>query len=221
MKKIFIVVSCLLLIVSLVGCARTVTNVNFGAAMSVTVTLRGSADVNNNRYFLVLSDSPIFKTPLPLAENASRYEFLEPDGTLPRDTSQALADYYTNFFSTWSGYIMLDNASQYFLVAGPFTQGTAITRTPFAVFAGGTNKLTFTFQLNQLFSAGVPATAYFDVISVPWPSGSYKYASDHLNSTNAYISTLSGSTVTVQDTIDYATPADASLDILTCEATVQ
>ncbi len=221
MRKILIVVSCLLLVVSLFGCARTVTNVNFGSSLSVTVTLRGNADINNNRYFLVLSDSPTFKTPLPLAENINRYEFLEPDGTLPRDTAQALADYYTNFFSTWSGYIMLDSTSQYFLAAGPFTQGTAITRAPFAVFAGGTNKLTFNFQLNQLFKSGVPATAYFDVISVPWPASSYKYASDHLNSTNAYISTLSGSTVTVQDTIDYAAPADASLDILTCEATVQ
>jgi hypothetical protein len=214
---------CCLLLGFTTGCAKTVTNVNFGTTMVVTVTLRGNADILNNRYFMVLAPNPTFKTPLPLAENPNHFEFLEPDGTQPKDTSQSLAAYYTNFFSNWAGYIMLDSTGQYQLVPGPFVQSNpTVNRITFATFSGGSNKLSFNFQLNQIFTtgSGVPATAYFDVIAVPWPAGGAKIAEDHLNSTNAYISTLSGSTLTIND-IDLSPPANASLDIQTVEVSVQ
>lgn len=221
MRKLLIVVSSLLLVVSLVGCARTVTNVNFGSTMTVTVTLGGVVDATNNRYFMVLSDSQNFKVSLPPpSENPHYYEFLEPDGTQPKDGT-SLEVYYTNFFSTWSGYIKLDTG-QYYYAAGPFVQGTSPVLNPFAIFGGATNKLVFDLQLNRIFPAGVPTTVYFDVIAVPWASGAPTYAADHLNATtNSYISTQSGSIITVQDTLDYSTPANPSLDILTCEVTVQ
>lgn len=200
------------------GCAKTVTNVNFGAQMIVTVTLRGNADVLANRYFMVLASGPAFKTPLPPPDNPNNFEFLEPDGT-PYDASHPLADYFTNFFSTWAGYLVLSNGA-YFSVPGPFVSGEAIGRNPLANFdSANPNKLVFNFQLNQIFSSGVPATAYFDVITVPWPASGPKIAADHLNSTNAYISTLSGSANTFSDPLDLS--LDQSLDILTVEVTVQ
>ncbi|MBN3032914.1 MAG: hypothetical protein JW873_02350 [Candidatus Saganbacteria bacterium] len=221
MARSLIVVSCLLLVVSLVGCAKTVTNVNFGSTLTVTVTLRGSADVTNNRYFLVLSSSPTFKVPLPPPNNyvgGITYEFLEPDGTLPKDGITSLEAYYTNYFSTWSGYVVLKSGG-YFITPGPFSQGVAISQPLLSLYTPGSNKLSFNFSLSQLFASGVPATAYFDLVAVPWPAAGYKYAADHLESTNAYVSTLSGSLQTVTDPAD--TSVDPACDILTCEVTVQ
>lgn len=223
MSRFLIVVSCLLLVVSLTGCAKTVTNVNFGSTMSVTVTLRGNSDISLNRYFMVLSSSSTFKAPLPLSENSGQYEFLDlASNTLPVDASHPLADYYTNFFSTWAGYVKLDS-SGYAVVPGPFTSSLETTPGTIPITTGtgqGTTTLNFNFSLNQIF-APVPQTVYFDVITVSWPSSQSqrKIPADHLP-TNASIATLSGSTLTINDT-DPSLISDPSLDILSCEVTVQ
>ena len=223
MSKSFIIVSCLLLVVSLTSCAKTVTQVNFGSTMLVTVTLRGNADIANNRYFMVLSADQNFKAPLPPLENSGYYEFLDlASNTLPVDNSHPLADYYANFFTTWAGYVKLDT-SGYAAVPGPFTSSleaipgaTSITGTGL-----GTNTLSFNFQLTQIF-ATVPSTVYFDVITVPWTAGQQKIPADHINASNLSIATLSGSTTgTITDLTDYGVSSDPSLDILNCKVTVQ
>lgn len=214
MSKHFIVVSCLLLVVSLVGCSKTVTQVvTYGNQMVVEVTLRGTMDVNHNRYFMVIGDNSAYKVPLPPPDNVS-FEVLEP-GTTP--STGSIADYYTNFWSTWAGYIFAD-PSGYTLVSGPFIQGVAPTRILLASPGEITTKIKFHFSLSQIFGGLVPNTIYFDFITVPWPSGQ-KLPADHLTSTDAYISTLLGSKQTVNDQVDPT--LDPSTDILTCEVTIQ
>ena len=189
--------------------------------MSVTVTLRGNADTSKNRYFMVLGSSlPALRVPLPFSQDPNDYEFLEPD-VAPYGTTPLAADYFTNFFNTWDGYIVLDNTSSFSLVHGPFAPGAAVARTPFAYFTGG-NTLTFNFQLGQIYTslAGVPANAYFDVVTVPWLTPGLKIAADHLTSSN-YISTSSGTTKTFNGSDTYTALAEASLDIQKVVVTVQ
>ncbi len=222
MRNILIVAVCSLLFAGLTGCARTVTNVNFGTSLVVTVTLRGNADVANNRYFMVCGTTPSLKVPLPYPYNnvgGINYEFLEPDGTTPRDGT-TLEAYYTNYFSTWAGYVVLDN-SGFFAVPGPFALGSPIVRTsPFSFYTAGTNKIAFNLPLTQIYSnTGLPNTAYFDFVTVDWPAGGPKYSRDHIEATNAYISTQTGSSITIVDPAD--STINPSLDILTCEVTVQ
>jgi hypothetical protein len=215
-------VACFLMLTSSFGCAKTVTPTNFGQTMTVIVTLKGSADTVHNRYFMVLgSSNPALKTPLSPSEDPNNYEFLEPD-VAPYDSAHPVADYFTNFFDTWDGYVALDSTTQSFSLAhGPFVQGAAVNRTPFQPFPGG-NKLSFNVQLNQIYTsvAGVPANAYFDIITVPWLTPGRKITADHLY-TNAYISTLSGSTLTINDTDPFSLISDPSLDLMTVEVTVQ
>ena len=199
------------------GCAKTVTPTSFGQTMRVTVTLRGNADTTNNRYFLVLGHDSTFATPQP--QNPGNFEFLEPD-TAPYSNNHTQAEYFTNFFDTWDGYIVLDNTQNFYLVHGPFVQGAALTRTYLSNFTVG-NTLKFNFQLNQIYTAlaGVPANAYFNVIAVSWPpNNGPKVAADNLT-TNTYISTISGSTLPINNT--FTSFSDPSLDILTVEVTVQ
>ena len=195
------------------GCAKTVTPTNFGSTMTVIVTLRGNADTLHNRYFMVLGSAlPALRIPLPFSQDLSDYEFLEPD-VAPYGTAHSADDYFNNFFNTWAGYLVLDNTNSYYLAHGPFARGAAVARTPFAYFNGG-NTLTFNFQLGQIYTstAGVPANAYFDVVTVPWLTPGLKIAADHLTSSN-YISTSSGTTKTFNGSDTYTAPADASLDI--------
>ena len=197
------------------GCARTVTQiVDYGEQMTVLVTLNGPADVNANRYFMVLSSDSNLKTPLPSPDNID-YEMIEPGTTPQRGSVEA---YYTTYYSTWSGYIIADSGG-YFLVDGPFVQGQATTREPLSTVGETSATLTYTVRLGQIFQSGVPDTIYFDVVSVPWPSGGAKLPADHLNSTNAYISKVSGSTQTVDDTDNaYIDPA---ANIIKCTVTIQ
>jgi hypothetical protein len=214
---IFVILSLVITVGGGFGCAKTVTNVNFGSTLSVTVTLRGNIDVSSNRYFLVLADDPTFKFPLPPPNNL-QYEFLEPDGAKPQDGS-SLEAYYTDFFSTWASYVVLDSGG-YFALPGPFVQSAPITRPgPFALYTSGSNKISFNFQLNRLYPAGVPSNAYFDFVTVKWPAAGQKQSADHLESTNAYIATMSGSRLSVSDAPD--STIDPSLDILSIEVSVQ
>lgn len=209
-------VTCYALVVLLLGgCARTVTPVvTYGNQMTVEVTLKGTMDINANRYFLVLASSSGFKVPLPPPDNIT-YEFLEP-GTQPQQGS--IEAYYANYYSTWSGYIMLEPAG-YFLVKGPFVQGTEISREVIANLEDISTKITYNFSLNRLFGATIPNPIYFDFVSVSWPTGKAKFSQDHLLSTNAYIANIAGSTLTITDAED--DQIDPSLNILNCTVTIQ
>jgi hypothetical protein len=197
------------------GCARNVTQiVDYGEQMMVTVTLRGTVEVAANRYFLVLSGNSGLTVPHPPPDNPSRYEMIEP-GTVP--INGTLADYYTNYYSTWGGYVIADTGG-YFTVMGAFIEGQAITRESLTNLGTPSTTLNFTVPLNKIFSS-TPNTIYFDFITVDWPDGQPKIPSDRLTTTNAYISKLSGSIQSIDDTEDPG--VDAALDILRCRIEMQ
>jgi len=183
--------------------------------MVVTVTLRGTLDNDANRYFMVVSSLEAFNVPLPppdLIEAAP--EFIEPDMTPEIGSAEA---YFTNFFSTWSSYIVLDPAG-YNLVQGPFAIGQSITREVFSTLEDINNTLSFTIRLGRLFDP-VPNTIYFDVVAVPWPDGAQKIPADHLPSTDNTISKVVGSITTVADDLD--SEISAALDIINCRVEIQ
>lgn len=198
------------------GCARTVTQlVTYGDQMVVEITLEGNMNADANRYFLVLSDNPNYKIPLPppdILEDAP--EFIEP-GTIPIGGSEEA--YYTNFFSTWSGYIIIDPAG-YSLAKGPFVIGQTPTREVLGSLGESGNKISFSFRLGRIFDA-VPGQVYFDFAAVPWPDGEMKIPYDHLPTTDNYISKISGSIATVSDDADSELEPD--LDILGCRVEIQ
>lgn len=200
---------------ALTGCARMVTSiVSYGNQMMVEVTLRGTMDAKSNRYFMILSSSPSFKVPLPPPDNIS-FECLEP-GSSPQQG--ALADYFANFYSTWGGYVIAEPGG-YFTAPGPFVQGSALTREVLTALGSPTSKIKFTFSLSRIFGSSVPSTIYFDFLAVPWPSGGAKLPADHLKSTNAYISKVAGSTISLDDGTNAS--LDAALDIIKCTVAIQ
>ncbi|MFH1577413.1 MAG: hypothetical protein ABID35_07705 [Candidatus Margulisiibacteriota bacterium] len=207
-----LVISCLLL----VGCSRTVTQiVNYGDQMTVSVTLRGNIDVSANRYFMVLSDNRNFKVPLPPPYQLDTApEFIEPDMTPQTGSLEA---YFTNFFSAWSGYVVLDTTG-YTLVTGPFVINQAPTREVLSTLGSINTTISFDFRLGELF-ATVPDLIYFDIIAVSWPDGAEKVPADHLPSTDNSISKIQGSIKTVADIEDPS--LDPGLDIINCTVEIQ
>ena len=214
MKKLVVwalLVGCLLVC----GCARTVTQiVTYGDQLVVEVTLRGTLEVSANRYFLVIGTGEAFKVPLPPPDNIA-YEFLEP-GTTP--LLGAIADYYTNYYYSWDGYVMTEPGG-YFLVDGPFVLNQPTTRETLADLGTINNKVKFNLRLSQIFGNNVPDQIYFDFVTVNWPVANAKMSADHLASTNAYISKNAGSNITVTDEDNPALPA--ALDIRECKVTIQ
>jgi len=206
---------CISILVFNSGCAKTVTQiVTYGDQLVVEVTLRGTMDINQNRYFMVLSANSNFQIPLPPPDNIE-FEFIEP-GMSPQQGS--VEAYYTNYYSTWSGYVAVDPGG-YFTVMGPFVQGQTVTREVLAGLGDVSSKLVFNFPLSRIFSGTVPDNIYFDFVTVNWPTGGQKIAADHLTSTNAYISKITGSIQTIQDEEN---PLLApSQDILSCTVSVQ
>jgi hypothetical protein len=216
MKAKLSVISLVLLLLALSGCAKTVTPlVNYGEQLLVTVTLRGTADPSNNRYFLVLSADPNYRLPLPPPNQLSLApEFIEPEMTPVTGSREA---YFTNFFNSWSGYLIMEPLG-FTLVKGPFSTSQTPTREVQQGLGTLSNTLTFSFRLGKLW-ATVPDKIYFDVVTVPWPSGLEKVPADHLPTTNNNISKLSGSIVVVDDLQDPG--VDVGLDIINCRLEVQ
>jgi len=197
------------------GCAKTVTTiVTYGDQMVVEVTLRGTMEATANRYFMVLSSDPVFKVPYPPPDNIS-YELIEP-GTTPLLGS--ITDYYTNYYSTWSGYIAVEPGG-FFSVAGPFVEGVTITRESISTLGEPSTKITFNFRLSRIFGASIPSTIYFDFLSVPWQTDQPKLPADRLTSTNAYISKVVSSAITITDEENLS--LDAATDILKCTVSIQ
>ena len=202
------------LLVFTLGCSRFATPlVVYGDQMVVEVTMRGTLDVYNNRYFMVLSTSSAYSVPLPPPDNIS-YEFIEPGDTPILGTEEA---YYTNYFSSWASYIILEPAG-YYLANGPFVYNQTATREQIAPLGSVTNKISFTYDLSEIFTT-IPDNIYFDIISVEWPTGQVKYAADHFASTNNYISKIQGSILNVTDSQDASLAVD--LDIVSCRVEIQ
>jgi len=217
MKAKLIGISLMLVLSGLIaGCARTVTPlVNYGSQLQVTVTLRGNFDPDANRYFLVLSDNPNYKVPLPPPDQLSAApEFIEPEMSPISGSREA---YFTNFFSSWSGYMIVEPLG-FTLVKGPFVSNQTPTREVQQLLGTISNKMTFSLRLDKLFTT-VPDKIYFDFVAVPWPNGAAKIPADHLPSTNNSIAGLSGSIVSVDDIQEPA--LDAGLDIINCRVEIQ
>lgn len=199
------------------GCAKTVTQiVTFGEEMAVEVDLRGTFNADANRYFLILSADPSYQVPLPppdMLEDSP--ELIEPDMTPEIGSPET---YYTEFFNTWSGYIIIE-PSGYVAVPGPFALNQALTREVIAPLINITSKISFSFQLERIFGANIPDQIYFDFVTVPWPNGQEKIPQDHLPSSNNSISKISGSIQQVADQQDPALSAD--LDIINCRMEIQ
>jgi hypothetical protein len=214
---ILVIASLVIIAAGNCGCARTVTQmVTYGDQMVVEVTLRGTMDASADRYFLVIGTGEAFKVPLPPPDNIN-FEFLEP-GTTP--LLGLIADYYTNYYYSWAGYVKAEPGG-YFLADGPFILNQTATQEFLADLGTISNKVKFNFRLSQIFGGNVPSTIYFDFVAVKWPTGLAKTAADHLNSTNAYISNLTGSSITVIDESDPNPVTDPALDIQDCKVTIQ
>jgi hypothetical protein len=216
MKAKLSVISLVLLLIVLSGCAKTVTPlVNYGEQLLVTVTLRGTADPSANRYFLVLSADPNYRLPLPPPNQLSEApEFIEPELT-PVTGSREV--YFTNFFNSWAGYLIAEPLG-FTLVKGPFSLSQVPTREVQQGLGALTNTLTFSFRLSKVWST-VPDKIYFDLVTVPWPSGVEKVPADHLPTTNNNISQLAGSIVSIDDPQDPG--LEAGLDIINLRLEVQ
>jgi hypothetical protein len=198
------------------GCAKTVTVIGGpGDQMVVEVTLRGTLNEDANRYFLVLSADPAYEVPLPAPDLIEESpEMIEP-GTDPIIGSQEA--YYTNFFTSWDGYIILD-PSGYSLVKGPFSLNSPTTREVLATLTEASTRIRFTFRLEQIF-ATVPDRIYFDFITAAWPDAVQKVPTDHLPSTDNSIARISGSLEEIDDSEDGSLAA--GLDILGCKIEMQ
>lgn len=205
----------LVLLLLTIGCAKTVTTKpTFGTEMLVTVNLRGNADTVNNRYFMVLSTNEAFTVPLPPPNNMD-YEFLSV-GDLPQSGSQET--YYTNYYSTWSGYIEMNN-NGYYLTKGPFTYGTASTAEILSDQKSSTSTISFSFRLEQIFGTAIPNTIYFDIITVEYPLSGFKRTKDLLYPPNRSIQKYSGADTSISDSSDAS--LDADLDITGCRVIIQ
>lgn len=196
--------------------------------MEVEITLEGTMEVNataqNNasRYFLVLSGVPTLKTPLPPPDNPKEDEMIEPGYDKPRNITTE-ADYFTNYFSTWSGYCIAESGG-YFTVRGSFVQGVNPTRESLGVVTTVNNTVKFSFALEKIFGNTIPDMIYFDVVTVDWPAAapSLRRPLDHINSTDAYVSRASGSNKEIYD-VDIAGSVTLrpALNIIKCAVTIQ
>ncbi len=194
---ICLVIGIWLLVILGGGCARMVTErVPIGDQMVVDFYLRGNFDFANKYYFLISTDQ-YYQVPTP------PLEFIEP-GVPPGIPGE---DYY-RFYSTWSDYVVMKNGLT-FLVKGPFT-GSQETYTTIQIgsFSDSTNHISFILPLDQVFGASIPATVYFNIISVDDLAS--RQLKDSISPPTRSITTYAG--ISVSDT-DPEDPIDGSLDI--------
>ncbi len=183
--------------------------------MTVDVTFRGTIDISKNRYFMIISTKESYSFPILPPEGPSLDEFLEPgDPPVIGD----LADYFNKYYSTWHSYIVLDNLG-YFLVRGPFSMTSPITRESIAILLTVTNNIHFTVRLDRIFPASVPDTIYFDIISADYPANAQKYLKDHIAPPDRGISKTSGSVLYQSDEIK--NDIDPSLDIISWSVKIE
>lgn len=202
------------LVILMTGCSRYVTPiVTYGSQLTVEVTFRGNLDTDRFRYFMIFSTQEAFSYPVPPPEGTTLDEFLEP-GDLP--VSGDNSSYFTNYYSTWTAYIVLNSAG-YYLAKGPFISTVAISKESVGL-SEVPNKFTFTVSLSRVFGTTIPDFIYFDVISADYPAGSYKYLQDRLAPPTQSISKVSGSLISGNRPEN--ADLDAGLDIISWKARV-
>jgi len=184
------------------GCSRTVTQMpSFGSEVDVEITLAGNADVANNRYLIIFSTLESYQVP-QIPPNTMD-EFLEPgDEPLPGGTTKEA--YYTKYYSTWSGYVVVDNLSGYTLVKGPFISGTVASREILSTLGTVSNTLSFKFSLEKLFGTTLPQQIYVDIVSVYYPISDAKTLKDATSPPTYGFSPIKGT---------YLSPPDDGIDL--------
>ena len=210
---------CFALIVLEFGCARTVTVLpDAGNQLQLEITFRGEIDPSANRYYLVLSGTSV------LLPYTGTY-FFGPGEAYDTDklnVSTDLAYYYTNYYSTWTDFILLKDSS-FLITNGAFVSSTLhTTYTPSLLIfrtipsedPDANKKINLTLFFNRLSS--LPSTLYFNFISVDKDG----YMRDYLRSTDNSISTNTGSAISEKrETEDPA--IDGGLDIISWNMVVQ
>ncbi len=192
------------------GCSRTVTTMPvLGTQMAVDITLRGTADVTNNKYFVILSTMEAYQIPLPPPYSLD--EFLEP-GDTPQPGTQTLDYYYSTYYSTWAGYIVVDSQG-YSFEKGPFVYNVINSKQSIAGLGNVTNKLSFVIDLTRIFGSNLPKTIYYDVVSVSYPSNALKILKDRISPPTFSFEPLQGTVIQKTD-IDSTTVIDPSTDII-------
>lgn len=215
MRKLGFWILILGFLLTAVGCSKTVTpKVSYGSEMVVEVKLRGTVDTINNRYYLVLSTNESFSVPLPPPDNIE-YEFLTV-GETPQTGSPET--YYTNYYSTWTGYIELNNTG-YYISTGPYAINTTATQDTLSDLTNISSTLTFNFRLDRIFTGTIPDNIYFDFITVDYPVSQFKRTKDLLYPPTPSIQKFTGAETTVTDTSD--STIDASQDILSVKVNIQ
>ena len=220
--NLIVLVICSLLIALSFGCAKTVTVLpDIGNQLQMQITFRGNIDPTVNKYYIVLSSAS------PKIPYQGTYFFGpgEPyDSTKLNVGSGYLSDYYTNYFTSWSDFILLKDSS-FFITNGPFTSTAShesyATATSLLVFRtisssdpDALKKINLTIPFNRLSS--LPVTLCFNFVSVDKDG----YMRDYLRSTDNSISTNVGTTISERrETTDMS--IDPGLDIISWSMVVQ
>jgi len=212
MKKlnIFIYLLFAVLLIITGGCARTVTTIpGYGNVLNVEVTFAGTIDPVNNKYFVVFSTDENYKIPLPAPYSLD--EFLEP-GDDPRPGSvKTKAEYYSYYYSTWSGYSVVDSYG-YAFSKGPFLIINPSTREAISDLGTISNKLKFEIRLEKIFGTTLPKNIYVDIISAAYPAGNRKELKDRISPPTNSFQPIKGTFISGSDDPDSG--IKPSLDIV-------
>jgi len=187
------------------GCARSVVErVPSGERVVASINFASNLNFAKNKYYMMISSSPAYQLPF------YPYEFIEP-GYPPVDPQ---IDYY-KFYSTWSGYVVVDGGMVY-LIPGPFTSTTeSYQRIQIGGPLGLGRNMSFQFRLEQIFGASLPDVVYFDFISVD----ESRFLKDHLFPPSKSIMKYEGMIVSGSD--EGSSDIDPSLDILDWSVSIQ
>lgn len=198
------------------GCARTVTQMpTYGNEMLFEITLQGNYDVINNKYFIVFSTMEGYQIALPQPDGMD--EFLVP-GDLPQPGGISTQEYFSKYYSTWTGAIVIDSQG-YQLIKGPFNINNTISREVFATLDNVSNKLIFTIDINRIYGSTLPRNIYLDIITASYPAGTFKSLKDRISPPVYSFEPIKGSVISYNDT-DQVSLAEPSLNITNWKVTL-
>ncbi|OGC21846.1 hypothetical protein A3J90_07385 [candidate division WOR-1 bacterium RIFOXYC2_FULL_37_10] len=200
------------------GCSRTVTQMPTRSnELKMEIELNGTADVQNNRYFVIFSTTESYQIPLPPPNSLD--EFLEP-GDDPQPGTTTKEGYYAKYYSTWSGYVVIDNFG-YTFVKGPFLLNTQASRETIANLGDLSNKLSFIINLETIFGSNIPNNVYFDIVTVSYPPNLKKVPQDIISPPTYKFETISGTILPKSDVDDPSSNITPSLNIINWTVTLE
>ncbi len=202
------------------GCAKNVTVLpNIGNQLNIEITFRGDVNSTANKYYL------IFGSLSPNVPYKGMYGFA-PGESYDLDKLNAISSnltlYYTNYFSSWNDFVLLNN-DVFYLTKGPFVVANHASFTssylnarilPSPHDALSDKKIALSFSFYRL--SVLPSDLYFNFVAVD-PSG---IVSDYLRSSDNKINVNYGTSIP-----ERLEPSDSSvnpsLDIISWSMSVQ